>query len=114
MATKSPLGKSVSSSDELYVRVHDISDEDCSKVDASVKPPQISSGGDDDTEPKLCKVPDEDDKKYKDNPDGDAWNKYGGIIRAKNWEKNRRVDDQSPSPGSEVDCTETLTLEFDD
>ncbi|QPN67558.1 hypothetical protein [Synechococcus sp. CBW1006] len=79
LATKSPPGKSFSSSAELYVRVHDISDEDCSKVDASVKPPQISSGGEDgESDSKECTVPNYVGKTFSErSPDKSKWNETG-------------------------------------
>ncbi|CAK6687229.1 hypothetical protein [Synechococcus sp. CBW1107] len=118
LATKSPPGKSVSSSAELYVRVHDISDEDCSKVDASVKPPQISSGGEDgESDSKECTVPNYVGKTFSESPNKSKWNETGkGKFDTDGYHKTKRnkVVDQDPSPGKKVDCDEDLELEFDD
>jgi len=117
LATKVAPGKSVSSQKPLLLRVHDISDQDCSKVDASIKPPQIASGGDGVDDNKLCKVLNYDGAKYDKDPEKERyiWNSKGGLILTKDWRKNSReeVEDQNPEAGDDIDCSATITLDFD-
>ncbi|MEB3264296.1 MAG: hypothetical protein VKJ66_08000 [Synechococcus sp.] len=114
LATKAEPGKSIPSQSELYLRVHDISTSECSRVDASVKPPQIVSDSQDDPS-SQCVVEDYEDRKFDRDPAGSTWNDAGrgGIFLTDGWKnKNSKVDDQDPPAGSKVDCSTPLKLEF--
>lgn len=95
-----------------FVQVHDLRDSDCQTALANGG--QLlngSTGSNESDSSSLCQVGNYIGLTFNSDPNGNSWN--SGALSSTNYsKKNKKVNSQSPTAGSEATCNSTITLIF--